>query len=195
MELSELTVYDGRLLSFGDRTGIVFEFVKDKLGQLISVPRFILTEGDGDTDKGMKVEWSTVKDGNLYIGSFGKEFTNQEGEVVNRNNMWIVVLDHWGHVKRYDWTDIYNEVRASVGCESPGYLVHEAVLWSEVKKKWMFLPRRMSKTAYDDVEDERKGSNILITSDPTFRDIKTVQINVPKSDGLRVCRSLGRDAV
>ena len=30
MELSELTVYDGRLLSFGDRTGIVFEFLKDE---------------------------------------------------------------------------------------------------------------------------------------------------------------------
>ncbi|GMH52528.1 hypothetical protein TrRE_jg3449, partial [Triparma retinervis] len=80
MELSELTVYDGRLLSFGDRTGIVFELIRDGGGGIKSVPRFILTEGDGETDKGMKVEWATVKDGNLYIGSFGKEFTNPAGE-------------------------------------------------------------------------------------------------------------------
>jgi hypothetical protein len=27
------------------------------------------------TDKGMKLEWATVKDDALYLGSFGKEFT------------------------------------------------------------------------------------------------------------------------
>jgi hypothetical protein len=29
------------------------------------------------TDKGMKHEWATVKDGKMYLGSFGKEFTNK----------------------------------------------------------------------------------------------------------------------
>jgi len=27
------------------------------------------------TDKGMKLEWATVKDDLLYLGSFGKEYT------------------------------------------------------------------------------------------------------------------------
>jgi len=186
MELSELTVYDGRLLSFGDRTGIVFEFLK-KEGEVKGVPRFILTEGDGETDKGMKVEWSTVKDGKLYIGSFGKEFTNPAGEIINTNNNWIVTMDHQGMMQRYDWSTVYNKVRAAVGCEAPGYLVHEAVLWSESQRRWMFLPRRVSKVTYDDVIDEKKGSNLLIVADDQFREIKVVTIKLNRdalSDGL-----------
>mmetsp|Transcript_13538 Transcript_13538/g.26881 ORF Transcript_13538/g.26881 Transcript_13538/m.26881 type:complete len:405 (+) Transcript_13538:455-1669(+) len=187
MELSELTVYDGRLLSFGDRTGIVFEFVKDEKKGMKGVPRFILTEGNGETDKGMKVEWSTVKDGHLYIGSFGKEFTNEKGEIVNTNNNWIVAIDHQGKIKRYDWTNVYNKVRKAAGAESPGYLVHEAVLWSESQKKWMFLPRRVSKEQYDDVTDERKGSNIIIVADDSFRNIEVITIKLSRDateDGL-----------
>lgn len=42
-------------------------------------------------------------------------------------------MDHQGMMQRYDWSTVYNKVRAAVGCEAPGYLVHEAVLWSEVR--------------------------------------------------------------
>jgi hypothetical protein len=37
----------------------------------------------------MKVEWATVKDGLLYVGSFGKEFTNNEGGVIHANNLCV----------------------------------------------------------------------------------------------------------
>jgi len=40
------------------------------------VPRWILTDGDGQRAKGFKCEWGTVKDGELYWGSIGKEFTH-----------------------------------------------------------------------------------------------------------------------
>lgn len=33
----------------------------------------------GRTDKGMKLEWATVKDDVLYLGSFGKEYTAPGG--------------------------------------------------------------------------------------------------------------------
>ena len=183
MELSELTVYDGRLLSFCDRTGIIFEFIpggKDKEGAptTTAVPRFVISEGAGDSDKGMKWEWATVKDGLLYLGSFGKEFTNQAGEIVNRNNMWIVVIDHSGSISRVNWTENYNKVRSFVGVEAPGYLVHEAVLWSPHMKRWLFLPRRLSKIAYDDVEDEKRGANVLITADAKFENMKKVEIQL-----------------
>ena len=83
-------------------------------------PRHIFMEGDGDTDKGLKarerewrgrvapqsrfhsccvhalwrqVEWATVRDDKLYIGSFGKEFTGNKGEVLHANNLWVVVLE------------------------------------------------------------------------------------------------------
>lgn len=67
-ELSELVLFQRRLLTFDDRTGIMFEVVnfrdsgatgKDRAPAL--VPRQIMMEGDGVTDKGMKIEWATVK--------------------------------------------------------------------------------------------------------------------------------------
>jgi hypothetical protein len=83
-EFSELTIFDNHLLTFDDRTGEVFEIMNTKDGKDSFVaPRYIITEGEGDTDKGMKWEWSTTKDGLLYIGSMGKEYTNPDGSVAN----------------------------------------------------------------------------------------------------------------
>ena len=83
-EFSELTVFDNRLLTFDDRTGEVFEIMNTKDGKDSFVaPRYVVTEGEGDTDKGMKWEWSTTKDGFLYMGSMGKEYTNPDGSVAN----------------------------------------------------------------------------------------------------------------
>lgn len=42
MELSELVVFDGKLLTFDDRTGIVFEIINDKI-----FPWLLLMDGDG----------------------------------------------------------------------------------------------------------------------------------------------------
>ena len=78
MELSDLVKYNGMLLTCDDRTGIVYEILEDG-GKYEAVARYILTDGDGDTTKGFKCEWGTVKDDKLYIGSFGKEYTNNKG--------------------------------------------------------------------------------------------------------------------
>ncbi|CAN0441732.1 unnamed protein product, partial [Hapterophycus canaliculatus] len=69
--------------------------------------RYILPEGDGLVDKGMKLEWATEKDGSLVVGSFGKEFTNDEGQIVNTNNNWIISIDPNGVISREDWTQEY----------------------------------------------------------------------------------------
>jgi len=83
-EFSELTIFDNHLLTFDDRTGDVFEILNKEDGKSSFVaPRYVMSEGEGDTDKGMKWEWSTVKDGLLYIGSMGKEYTNKDGSVAN----------------------------------------------------------------------------------------------------------------
>lgn len=42
MELSELVTFDGRLLTFDDRTGIVFEILNNKV-----IPWVLLMDGDG----------------------------------------------------------------------------------------------------------------------------------------------------
>jgi soluble calcium-activated nucleotidase 1 len=53
----------------------------------------VLAEGDGHVDKGMKIEWATVKDEQLVVGSFGKEYTNASGAIISTANNWIVTLD------------------------------------------------------------------------------------------------------
>lgn len=104
MELSELILYDGKMLTFDDRTGIVFDLRatieeihhlrerkfaipirqvdnQKKIKSVIPIPRLVLSEGNGlDTSKGMKVEWATEKDNLLYVGSFGKEFVCKSNE-------------------------------------------------------------------------------------------------------------------
>lgn len=172
MELSELIWFNGKLYAMDDRSGIVFEILLNKS----VAPRFILPEGDGNTDKGMKIEWATVKDDHLYIGSFGKEYTNSEGKIVNQNNMWVATINKEGKVQFHDWSNIYNKLRNATGTPYPGYMIHEAVCWSEVHKEWFILPRRVSPEPYDDVKDEKKGSNTLIRANEDFSDIKVSHV-------------------
>mmetsp|Transcript_4906 Transcript_4906/g.5649 ORF Transcript_4906/g.5649 Transcript_4906/m.5649 type:complete len:435 (+) Transcript_4906:193-1497(+) len=184
-EFSELTVFDGRLLTFDDRTGDVFEIMNTKDGKDSFVaPRYIITEGDGDTDKGMKWEWATTKDGFLYMGSMGKEYTNPDGSVANVNNLWVSVMDSHGEFRRINWTDQYNSVRNALGCPSPGYAIHEAINWSPHMRKWVFMPRRISTEVYNDVLDEKRGSNKLVIVDESFKKFEVVEVNMANKDGL-----------
>lgn len=179
-EFSELTIYQNRLITLDDRTGEVFEILNDETGKdSFVVPRFVITEGPGETDKGMKWEWSTVKNDELYLGSMGKEYTLSDGTVKNRNNLWIVVVNSLGQVRREDWTDQYQFVRHALGCDYPGYLIIEAINWSPALRKWIFLPRRISTEAYDDVKDEKRGGQKLILVDEKFTDAKIVDIQMP----------------
>ncbi len=184
MELSELTLYQNRLVAFDDRTGSVFELLSEDKDKSYVVPRFVITEGEGDTDKGMKWEWATVKDNELYIGSMGKEYTKPDGTIVNTNNLWIARINAKGEVLREDWSEKYNFVRNQLDADFPGYVVHEAVLWSEKLKKWLFLPRRVSTEMYDDVKDERKGTNKLLLVNEKFTKADLVEIQMSTVDPL-----------
>lgn len=184
-EFSELTVFEGRLLTFDDRTGDVFEIMNKKDGaDSFAAPRYIVTEGDGDTDKGMKWEWSTTKNGLLYMGSFGKEYTNADGSVANSNNLWITVMNSRGEFRRIDWSEQYTFVRNALGCQHPGYVIHEAVNWSPHMRKWVFMPRRISTEAYNDVLDEKRGSNKVVIVDEKFTKADIVEVSMASKDGL-----------
>jgi len=183
MELSELTIYKNRLLSFDDRTGTVFELLSTPDGNdSYVVPRFVITEGDGDTDKGMKWEWATVKNNELILGSMGKEYTRPDGSIENTNNLWVAVLNDRGELRREDWQDKFEFVRKLVGASPPGYIIMEAILWSDHLKKWVFLPRRISSTAYDEVDDERKGSNRVVLVNEKFTEGTVVEIKMKTPD-------------
>jgi len=121
MELSELTIYKNRLLSFDDRTGTVYELLSSEdANDTFAVPRFVITEGDGDTDKGMKWEWATIKNNELILGSMGKEFTDSNGNIENTNNLWVAVLNERGELRREDWKPKFDFVRSLVGASPPG---------------------------------------------------------------------------
>jgi len=176
-ELSELVRYNGKLYSFDDRTGIMFEIVNPQDSSIqgehrpILVPRQIFMEGDGTTDKGLKVEWATVRDNQLYVGSFGKEFTSKDGKILHSNNLWVVVLQKDGSLVHVDFSEYYNKLRSTFGYSHPGYMIHESITWSPYHKKWFILPRRVSNEPYDDEKDEKRGSNIIITANSDFSQI------------------------
>jgi soluble calcium-activated nucleotidase 1 len=134
MELSELTLYDNRLLSFDDdRTGTVYEILNKKSGkESFAVPRFVVTEGSGDTDKGMKWEWATVKNRELYMGSMGKEYTNPDGSIANTNNLWISIISPRGELRRDGFVrKVQLCGEGSSGCISARmHASIEAPLWS-----------------------------------------------------------------
>ena len=176
MELSELSVFNGRLLSLDDRTGVVYSVTEDKV-----VPWVILADGAGTSVKGFKAEWSTVKGDKLIVGGLGKEWTTQTGEIVNHDPMWVKEVSCDGGVRHLDWRGHYEAVRASVGISWPGYMIHEAVCWSQVRREWVFLPRRMSGERYNDVTEERMGTNTMIIASEDFSRIRhlTVGERVP----------------
>lgn len=171
MELSELVTFNGRLLTFDDRTGIVFEMGHNNVS-----PWVILTDGETISPKGFKSEWATVKNNQLFVGSMGKEWTNAAGVFENYNPMLVKVISVNGDVKTLNWVKNFKAVRSALDIEWPGYLIHESGAWSENNKKWFFLPRRCSKDRYNETLDESRGCNYLITADETFTDIEKVKI-------------------
>ena len=175
MELSELVTFNGQLYTVGDKTGVVYRIEKD--GQYKLVPWVILPDGNGHETKGFKGEWMTVKDEHLYVGSVGTERTNRVGtQVMHTNNMFVKRISVEGEVEHLDWKANYVALRSKAGIEFPGYVRHEAVLWSNVHQEWTFLPRKVSKERYNGQANELRGSNLMFEANANFTnfDLKTV---------------------
>ncbi|XP_007482989.1 soluble calcium-activated nucleotidase 1 [Monodelphis domestica] len=171
MELSELIVFNGKLYSVDDRTGVVYQIEGTK-----TVPWVILSDGDGTVGKGFKAEWLAVKDEHLYVGGLGKEWTTTTGEVMNENPEWVKVIGYKGNVYHENWVSNYNALRDAAGIHPPGYLIHESACWSDTLQRWFFLPRRASHERYNEKEDEHKGTNLLLRSAQDFGDISVNHI-------------------
>jgi soluble calcium-activated nucleotidase 1 len=125
----------------------------------------------------MKNEWATVKDSKLYVGSHGKEMPDRNGQLSEKSyaSMWVKTIDQYGSVKHLNWTENFVKVRAAVGIQYPGYMTHEACVWSDVHGRWFFLPRKASAEQYEYKADENKGTNVLLMATPDFNDV-TVRI-------------------
>jgi len=178
MELSELVIFDGKLYSCDDRTGMIYHIslsVAASTGATTAkaLPWVFLSDGPGDEAKGFKCEWMAVKDKVLYVGGLGKEWTSSDGlTLVNHHPMFVKTVSHFGDVLHEDWMKRYVDMRASAGIHYPGYMIHEAAAWSRRLKRWTFLPRRAHEGRYDDKEDEHHATNLMITADADFADIR-----------------------
>ncbi|KAM9394316.1 soluble calcium-activated nucleotidase 1 [Pholidichthys leucotaenia] len=171
MELSELVVFNGKLYSVDDRTGVVYHIDGNKV-----VPWVILSDGDGSVAKGFKAEWLAVKDEHLYVGGLGKEWTTTSGEFVNNNPEWVKVVGFNGDVQHENWVPWYKAMKSAAGIEPPGYFIHESAAWSDTLQRWFFLPRRASMERYEETADERRGTNLVLSCSPDFKDIKVSQV-------------------
>eukprot|EP00697_Spironema_sp_BW2_P006652 gnl/Spiro4/20756_TR10111_c0_g1_i1.p1 gnl/Spiro4/20756_TR10111_c0_g1~~gnl/Spiro4/20756_TR10111_c0_g1_i1.p1 ORF type:complete len:378 (-),score=94.06 gnl/Spiro4/20756_TR10111_c0_g1_i1:117-1193(-) len=160
MELSDLLMFHNKLYSVDDRSGAVFELNKDPKGQWQAVPRTILTDGDGESVKGFKGEWMTLKDGHMYIGGMGKEWV-QGGKAAHRNPEYVKLLNKDLVVTSLDWGPYYQRIRKYANASWPGYIIHEAVCFNQWDRHWYFLPRRISTEMYDEEKDELMASNMV----------------------------------
>ncbi|XP_017090393.1 apyrase [Drosophila bipectinata] len=173
MELSELVTFNGKLLSFDDRTGLIYEIANDK-----PIPWVILLDGDGHSAKGFKSEWATVKQQTLYVGSMGKEWTTSAGDFENNNPMYVKAITTGGEVRSLNWVNNFKQLRLhSQQISWPGYMIHESGAWSDIKQRWFFLPRRCSKEKYNETKDEHMGCNVLISADDSFTNVETVKLD------------------
>ena len=191
-EFGELVRFQDRLWTFDDRSGIGFEILNTAVASSYVAPRLILAEGDGRTDKGFKVEWASVKDNELYVGSIGKAYVdNKTGQVRNTNLQWVNVLNRHGHlVRREKWIEKYQVVRKAVGAAAPGYIIVEAVEWSDHFQKWIFLPRRISREPYNDIQDEQRGAHVLVWVDESFTQTHVQSIAFDSLDPLKGISSI-----
>jgi soluble calcium-activated nucleotidase 1 len=175
MELSDLVYFNGKLFTCDDRTGIVYNINKEE-GDYTMVPMHILSDGDGQNAKGFKCEWLAVKDDVLYVGGLGKEWTNEDGEVVSRDPQWVKTITASGEVGHMSWVHVYEALRAATGTLHPGYLIHEAVRFHPAQRRWIFLPRRASTEPYVDTLDEKRGADLLISTNEHFEDVQVKHI-------------------
>lgn len=142
-----------------------------------------------------------MKDKRLYVGGLGKEWTTTEGEFVNNNPEWVKVVGFRGDVQHENWVPRYKALKSAAGIEPPGedltplnleaffspsvmyrlftvflsmsagYMIHESAAWSDTLQRWFFLPRRASKERYEETADERRGTNLVLSCSPDFKDI------------------------
>lgn len=180
MELSDIIVFDGNVLTVDDRTGIVFKIHQTVSGHKM-IPWQILSDGDGLNEKGFKAEWMTVKDNYLYVGGLGKEWADSHGKIYHRNPEFIKKISFTGTVEHINWEDNFKKLRAATGYEYPAYLLHESANWSPYYNEWFFLPRRTSKEPYDEVLDENRGGNLLIRANSDFSAFSTLNIGELRS--------------
>jgi hypothetical protein len=190
MELSDLIWFRGKLLTPDDRIGALYELVSpfgglkhehtEARGRYRDSSPHVRKIADLNVScrnsfhEPFKAEWMVVKDGSLLVGGHGRERTKAgDGRnVVSRLPMWVIgIAGHW-NIRSFDWTTQYNALRKVAGVPFPGYLLHEAWLWSALRREWIILPRRVSAAPYDARDVEHRGAKVVFTANEDFSAIR-----------------------
>ncbi|XP_055689117.1 apyrase-like [Lutzomyia longipalpis] len=170
-ELSELLVFNGKMYTFEDKTGIIFDVSSNRL-----IPWVILGDGAGNETNGFKCEWATVKDDHIYVGSNGLENYHSDGQIENLNHFWIKKVSKIGQVFHENWFHVYEKIRSTLGMSLPGFIVHEAVVWSPINRKWIFIPRKCSSQPFLTSPVDYIGCNKIIFVSEDFSTVDHIDI-------------------
>lgn len=170
MELSTLNVFNGRLFSCDDRTGVLYELIRDTSLEITPVPFAILADGNY-TGVSFKCEWATVKDGDLYVGGHGRDIITADGKVL-KNQKFVKRITSHGEVSHLDWAENFDKMATALNVHFPGFVVHEAAGWSDLLDKWMFMPRYVSSEKFDPKTISHSGSNVVLMADEHFDNVQ-----------------------
>lgn len=173
MELSALAWWKGGLRAFCDRSGA--DFLLDHQNGNISLVQTLLA-GDGSaSNKPFKSEWAVVKDGDLMVGSFAKEWV-ENNQIVHHDFEWVKRIHANGSVSHVDFRAKFDVIRQHLHATFPSYWIVEAVEWVPVTKQWIILPRKLTQGApYDESLDELRSSNVMVLVDETFSRVDSVE--------------------
>ena len=184
-EYSALECFDGKLLTMDDRTGnvdIVVPAPEGSAEQYIMEPlvdstgkSVALYLGDGAKEKGLKCEWTTLKDGKLIVGSTGKPRTDDDSLVVHHGEMWTKTIDPETYaVTNVEGVAAFNSLceaakvsgAPAIGGKSVGFMIHESGRWSDIHGRWFFCPRKLSRETYTTDSEGFKCCNLMIAAPP-----------------------------
>ncbi|EDR27896.1 Apyrase precursor, putative [Entamoeba dispar SAW760] len=172
-ELSEVVQYFNNLYVFDDKTGVVAQL---DLEYKKFYPWIIIADGNGNQTKGAKNEWATIVGDKLYIGSHGPNTYDSLGRVDRNNKYYIQKVNKEGSFEYEDWSNVYNSILDALSIEIPGYITNEAVVYSNLKKKWYFAPRKCSNKAYNKQEDEKMNScKYIIELDENLKNPRIIE--------------------
>nr|BAN41017.1 apyrase precursor, putative [Entamoeba invadens] len=160
VETSEIVQFFDKTYVFDDKTGIASELNVNKKEYY---SRMIMADGNGNSENGAKHEWGTVVGNHMYLGSHGRNSTNLDGQQGRWEKYYVFKVNRDMSYTVENWLEVYTRIDALLGITSEGYTTHEAVVYSNMKRKWYFCPRKVSKTNWVESVDnlERAGKYII----------------------------------
>ena len=154
-EYSDLIRYNGKLLTCCDATGIVF-WVDPKNADknieedailngassetIVARPQHIITHKDGSA---MKLEWMT----SYPSGVPGKDHLLMGGHGTTEKHKEVFILNALNNtIESYNWGPFYNKIAKHLNVQSTGYVVNEAIVYSEDHQCLVVAPRVISRS-------------------------------------------------